>query len=75
MTAKAFVPKIVFWGKRAGGFFDPAKPKGASYQWGKVVNIPRGSDTAGTSNQGPVGRRKTRWYAAKFGQKSKIKKG
>lgn len=62
------MPKIHWWGKHSGGFYDHMKPKGASQPWGLCVKIKKWG--AGHENQGPAGR-KRRWYQGRFGQKPK----
>ncbi len=51
-----------YWGKKSGGFYWDVKPKNASYVSGLTVKIRRGSQNGGTSNSGPAGKRKNRFY-------------
>ena len=50
-----------FWGRRSG-FISHDRPKGHSTEWGPCFKLPRGGSTGGSNNNGPVGRRKSRFY-------------
>jgi len=56
------VAKICRWGKLAGGFKHTTM--------GLIAKIKRGGPSK-SKNSGPVGKRKTRFYQAKFGPRPK----
>jgi len=62
------IPRISYWGKRAGGFYSPLRPKGANYEWGLIVKMKKWG--AGSQNNGPTGK-KNRWYQGRFGHRPK----
>ncbi len=50
-----------FWGRRSGAYSTNV-PKGHTSVWGNCFRISRGGIGKSSSNNGPVGRRKTRGY-------------